>query len=83
MCSMVDVKLTRESILDGTFHASVRGALGPVKDGARNVETITVIVTRVVKGEVTFGSRDEVIKTFNKYASDSDFEPLPLAEKKK
>jgi len=26
---MVDVKLTRESILDGTFHASVRAGLGP------------------------------------------------------
>ena len=26
---MAGVKLTRESLLDGSFHASVRGALGP------------------------------------------------------
>src|SRR5581483_4061930 len=35
----------------------LRGKLGPEKDGTRNVESMEIVASRVVKGEVKFSSR--------------------------
>jgi len=64
----------------------LRGTLGPEKDGTRNVEVMDIVATRVVAGEVTFAGREQAILTFNKYAADLGFKPLPVpakAEEKK
>jgi len=61
-----------------------RGALGPEKDGTRNVGAFDIVVTAVLKGEVSFNKddREEVVKTLNKYAKELGVEPIKLPEKK-
>jgi len=57
------VKLTRESILDGTFHASVRAGLGPsvrfVTDAERNAQVEAILAQAPRPGRIwvfAFGS---------------------------
>jgi cation transport protein ChaC len=60
---MAGLKLTRESILDGTFHASVRAGLGPdvrfVTDAERNAQVEAILAQAPHPGRVwvfAFGS---------------------------